>query len=119
MYKRQVKRSTNNKSKKGDKNKKGLRYKIQHRRLKSSDFYTFDLNANGLVTITLNTDHSFYDRVYEQLKDEVKVDNRQAIECFLLAAVRAEIGVAAKSNTKAFAEFRRAWSDALEVFLDA
>lgn len=82
------------------------------------DFFVFGCDDKGRIVITINKSHAFYDRVYGRLRKNGRAEDLYGLECLLLAVARAELGVANPRTKRAFAEFRTAWSNALETFLD-
>jgi hypothetical protein len=75
---------------------------------------------NGRLVVLVNRHHEFYKRWYSILLNDESAVGKQATELLqmmLLAAARAEAEATKKSERETLEEFRRAWSDALNVFL--
>lgn len=65
------------------------RYKIDTAALRGPEFYSWQERHDGTVYVTLNTKHPFYDEVYQKLC--TVPDAKFALECLLLASVRADM----------------------------
>lgn len=88
-------------------------YRVRARDLASGDFFRVERRA-GVRTLVINRLHPFYQRLYEPLAREDQA--RFAMECLLLAAVRAL--EPRPGDAGATARIRADWSDALAAFLD-
>jgi hypothetical protein len=93
-----------------------FRYKIDTAALRCPDFYIWEAKKDGTVCVTLNTKHPFFDEVY--LKFCTSVETKFAVECLLLASVRADM--AAESQEEKNWSQRRlvSWSNALSAYLE-
>lgn len=87
-------------------------YRVRTRELSSGDFFQIERRA-GVRTLVLNRLHPFYTRLYGPLECEEQA--RFAVECLLLAAVRALETVPGESA--GMRRIRADWSDALAAFL--
>lgn len=87
-------------------------YRVRARDLASGDFFRVERRA-GVRTLVINRLHPFYQRLYEPLAREDQA--RFAVECLLLAAVRAL--EPRPGDAGATARIRADWSDALAAFL--
>lgn len=97
----------------------GLRYRIDHKPLRKCGFYSTRI-VGGVIRVTLNAEHPFYERVYAPLegcRDGNGKAFRRAVELLLFAAARAESHFARGKNQKAVQNYRELWSNALATFL--
>jgi hypothetical protein len=94
-----------------------LRYSIRVAALDSPEFYTARVR-DGAVTLILNEDHPFFDRVYAPLRDRPAPRERFNLECLLLAAARADLAPANRLERRWRKKMRRTWADALAVLLE-
>jgi hypothetical protein len=79
----------------------------------------FDVTERqGVVRVTINTDHPFYERLYAPAVADPTGHQRFAIECVLLAAARASVAVLGETKSNVVNKYREAWSDALAAFLE-
>jgi len=96
----------------------GLSYRICSAKSDSAEFFTWRLDGDGVVHVAVNEDHPFYKRLYAPLCELRDSSISMALECLLLAAARAEVGVRGNNDQgKYLARHRQEWSDALAVFL--
>jgi hypothetical protein len=96
----------------------GLSYRIESAKSDATEFFTWRLDADGVVHVVVNEEHPFYSRLYEPLCGGRNNSISVALECLLLAAARAEAGLCGKNgHGKYLTRHRQAWSDALAVFL--
>jgi hypothetical protein len=68
---------------------KGRRYKIDTAALRCPEFYAWQESEDGAVSVTINTKHPYFEEVYQKLCTIAEV--RFALECLLLASVRADM----------------------------
>jgi hypothetical protein len=97
-----------------------LGYKIDEQVLEEVSFYLPSIVRDNL-TLTLNRDHNFYQKIYRPLVDAENVDAARVLEhvqLLLLAAARAECSIRSKEEKVAVQRLRETWSNALTAFLD-
>ncbi|MCG8092881.1 MAG: ATP-binding protein [Candidatus Thiodiazotropha endolucinida] len=98
----------------------GLQYHTLSRRLRSDEFFRPVFNNNRL-TITINKDHSFYEKLYGQLLsngDHIESESvRHYLDAILFAAARAETLLDNANERDAAARARQLWGTILEAFL--
>lgn len=94
-----------------------LRYSIRVSALDGPEFYAARVRE-GAVTLILNQDHPFFDRVYAPMRDRPSARERFNLECLLLAAARADLAPATRQERRWRTKMRRNWADALAVFLE-
>ena len=71
---------------------------------------------DGQLVVLLNTEHSFYKRIYRPLcesEDANVTALRQRLELVVMAAARAEAALGARASSR----YLDAWSDAMSTFL--
>ena len=96
----------------------GLSYRIGSAKSDAAEFFTWRLDADGVVHVLVNEEHPFYSHLYEPLCAGRNNSVSMALECLLLAAARAEAGLCGNNgHGKHLTRHRQAWSDALAVFL--
>lgn len=106
----------NSKSKSaGTKASNGYEFKLE--RLRCPEFFTWRRTRGGKVAVSINTNHPFYEQVYESLSEESGVDRRVAVEKMLIALAKAEIECSHNGQAKVIGEFKRIWSDTLATYL--
>ncbi|HEX3551981.1 MAG TPA: ATP-binding protein [Thermoanaerobaculia bacterium] len=94
-------------------------YRIVEDDLGESSFI-FPIFDDGRITLVVNPKHRFYKQVYRPL---LEGDSRKpeetllAMQLLLLSAVRAEIAATSAAERKVIANFRREWSEVLDVLL--
>lgn len=96
-----------------------LGYHIDERVLEEVTFYLPSLVRDNL-TLVLNQDHNFYQKVYQPLVGADSVDPALVLEhvqLLLLAAARAECSMGSKEEKMAAQKLRETWSNALTAFL--
>jgi hypothetical protein len=96
-----------------------LGYRIDERVLEEVSFYLPSLVRDNL-TLVLNRDHNFYQKVYQPLVGAESVDPALVLEhvqLLLLAAARAECSLRSKEERIAAQRLRETWSNALTAFL--
>jgi len=95
----------------------GFRYAIEMSPIASRDF--FDVTEQlGVLRVTINTEHPFYERLYASTAEDPTGRQLFAIECLLLAAARAFVVVPRTTRDNWVRQYRQAWSDALAAFLE-
>jgi hypothetical protein len=94
----------------------GLSYRFASDSLRGPEFYQAVLNGDT-VTVTLNRDHPFYSRVYQSAQCNARSGELHRIQCLLVAAARADLSVQGSKERECIQRVRRAWGDALAVFL--
>lgn len=94
-----------------------LKYAITTQRLATPDFFVFDRRPNGRISITVNANHPFFERVYSRLASSGAVSELLGIECLIVAAVRAELETDGSRRSR-LTGYRSAWSNALAAYLD-
>lgn len=97
----------------------GFKYKIEHRPIPSHNFFVTK-QASNEITLTLNEEHPFYERLYGALANSPDVDAkivRRNLELLLLAAARAGCHFARGANKKAILKYCEIWSNNLAAFL--
>ena len=97
-----------------------LGYQIDERVLEEVSFYLPSLVRDNL-TLVLNRDHHFYQKVYQPLVGADHVDPALVLEhvqLLLLAAARAECSLRSKEEKMVAQKLRETWSNALTAFLD-
>ncbi len=95
----------------------GLSYTIRADRLRGRQFFEVD-EANGTLTVTINTDHPFYEQMYAPALRQADGHDRFLLECLLLSGARAELDAAGRGERDWTKRFRAGWGDALVVFLN-
>lgn len=96
-----------------------LGYQIDERVLEEVSFYLPTLIRDNL-TLVLNRDHSFYQKVYKPLANAERLDTAlvlEQVQLLLLAAARAECSLGSKEEKAAARKLRETWSNALMAFL--
>lgn len=99
--------------------KEGVEYRIIEDAMNGTSFYQPVLEGNRLV-VTVNPRHRFHKLGYGPLMEAQTPEGKRlsaVLQAMLLAAGRAEVMATKASEQEAVARFRRAWSEALEVFL--
>ncbi len=92
-------------------------YAIRFERLRCPEFYTWRIARSGKVTLTVNTNHPFYEHLYQPRRDANEKQRQAAVEMLLLALARTEI-MCGKNGSKDLVDtFRRTWSDTLATYL--
>jgi Histidine kinase-, DNA gyrase B-, and HSP90-like ATPase len=95
-------------------------YRIESKPLDDVCFYLPTLSGNKL-SLVLNREHNFYQRVYEPLSLAGIVQCQHVLEhiqLLLLAAARAECALQTENDKNAARRLREYWSNALTAFLD-
>ncbi len=103
----------------GPRSRKGnpLRYSIRTAALDCAEAYTPVVKA-GVVTLTLNREHPFFDRVYAPACEAPSNRERFHLDCLLLAAARADLAPGTRQERRWRTRMRRNWSDSLAVLLE-
>lgn len=96
----------------------GLRYRIEARPLRGPEFYNASL-CDNTVLVVLNQDHPFFTHLYQPALTDPTGRELQRLECLILAAARAELDIQRDRERLWVDRMRRAWGDALAVFLDS
>jgi hypothetical protein len=97
-----------------------LGYKIDEQVLEDVSFYRPSL-AHERLTLTLNRDHSFYQKIYQPLAATQQVESARVLnqlQLMLLAVGRAECALRSAEEKIAVRRLRETWSNALTAFLD-
>jgi hypothetical protein len=95
----------------------GLRYTIEVRPIDSPEFFRA-VQKDAVVTVIINRDHPFYNKVYLSACEDPSGHERFWLECMLLSAARAERATGAAKGCSA-ADMRHHWGDALAAFLES
>ena len=98
----------------------GLAYKVAARELEGDLFFDSELSKRQ-VSLSLNSGHRFYDRVYDKLCHSENPHDRscrEAVELLLLAFARAESGFVRRQDRDVASKLKAKWSQALATFLD-
>jgi hypothetical protein len=88
--------------------------------LEDVSFYRPSL-AHERLTLTLNRDHSFYQKIYQPLAATQQIESARVLnqlQLMLLAVGRAECGLQSVEEKIAVQRLRETWSNALTAFLD-
>lgn len=96
-----------------------IEYRIVEDAMNDASFFQPVVERNRIV-IVVNPRHKFYKRAYQPLLEAATAEGKRlsaVLQAMLLAAGRAEAMVTVASEQECVARFRRAWSEALEVFL--
>ena len=93
-----------------------LKYSLSVEHLREDAFYSFR-RVNGVLVLTLNKDHAFFERIYSPLCHKNAKQVRDAIECLLFALVRAEAEAHGGAQRYWYNRKRNAWSNVLATFL--
>jgi hypothetical protein len=96
-----------------------LGYQIDERVLEEVTFYLPSLVRDNL-TLVLNRDHNFYQKIYQPLIGAEHIDPAlilEHVQLLLLAAARAECSLGSKEEKMAAQKLRETWSNALTAFL--
>jgi len=97
----------------------GLTYEIKKTVIEDLNFFNPRLST-GKLTLFLNEEHPFYERVYQPL---LNLENGkqslflQNLEILLLAAARAEVGIRRSKERTVARKIRESWSNILAAFL--
>jgi hypothetical protein len=97
----------------------GLAYRVEAQEVHDNLFFHSAL-AKKQVTLSLNSGHRFYGRVYDRLCKSVNPHDRscrEAVELMLLAFARAESEMR-RQDLAATSRLKAKWSQALATFLD-
>lgn len=95
----------------------GLSYQIRTNSLPGREFFEVD-EMSGKLTVTINIDHPFYERMYTPALRERDGHSRFLLECLLLSAARAELDAPGGAKRVWSRRLRIGWGDALAAFLD-
>lgn len=95
----------------------GLSYSVALAAIPTPDFFEVS-ERRGRVLVTINTDHPFYEHLYAPAGAGSSGRERFAIECLLLAAGRACLGMSRGSGRGWAQTYSKAWSDTLAAFLE-
>jgi hypothetical protein len=88
--------------------------------LEDVSFYRPSL-ANERLTLTLNRDHNFYQKIYLPLAATQQIESARVLnqlQLMLLAVGRAECALQSAEERIAVRRLRETWSNALTAFLD-
>jgi hypothetical protein len=97
-----------------------LGYRIDEQVLEDVSFYRPSL-VHERLTLTLNRDHNFYQKIYKPLAATQQVDSARVLnqlQLMLLAVGRAECALRSAEEKIAVRRLRETWSNALTAFLD-
>jgi hypothetical protein len=97
-----------------------LGYRIDEQVLEEVSFYRPSL-AQEQLTLTLNRDHNFYQKIYQPLAATRQVESARVLnqlQLMLLAVGRAECALSSAEEKIAVRRLRETWSNALTAFLD-
>jgi hypothetical protein len=97
-----------------------LGYRIDEQVLEDVSFYRPSL-ANERLTLTLNRDHNFYQKIYLPLAATQQIESARVLnqlQLMLLAVGRAECALQSAEERIAVRRLRETWSNALTAFLD-
>lgn len=92
-----------------------LRYKFDTATLRSADFYVWEQRKNGVIHVTMNKNHPFFEEVYERFSGDESI--RYAFECLVLASVRADLTASTKAESDWSKKRHIAWSNTLAAYL--
>jgi hypothetical protein len=96
-----------------------LGYQIDEQSLREASFYLPSIVRDSL-TLILNRDHSFYQKIYRPLAETERLDSTlvlEKVQLVLLAAARAECALESELEKSVARKLREAWSNALMAFL--
>jgi Histidine kinase-, DNA gyrase B-, and HSP90-like ATPase len=98
--------------------RKGISYRIVTAALDEPEFFSIR-REDGVMVVVLNVNHPFYQRAYMPACADERSNARYTLEALLLSAARAEVEteLRTQANTEDLIAQRRAWSDALALFL--
>jgi hypothetical protein len=91
----------------------GMAYRLAACKLDDGAFFRVEYQ-NDHLQVTLNTEHPFFERVYQPAQQAY----REGLELVLLSAARAGLGVKMPGAERFFASFLSDWSDSLHTFLE-
>lgn len=97
-----------------------LGYRIDEQVLEEVSFYRPSL-AQERLTLILNRDHNFYQKIYQPLAATRQVESARVLnqlQLMLLAIGRAECALRSPEEKIAVRRLRETWSNALTAFLD-
>lgn len=97
-----------------------LGYRIDEKVLEEVSFYRPSLTQERL-TLTLNRDHNFYQKIYQPLVATRQVESARVLnqlQLMLLAVGRAECALKSVEEKIAVRRLRETWSNTLTAFLD-
>ncbi|MGE3403769.1 MAG: ATP-binding protein [Vicinamibacterales bacterium] len=93
----------------------GLRYRLERKPLSGREFYAVRC-ARGSIVVTVNTNHPFFTDLY-QMAEARGGCPPDYLDRLVLAAARADLEANSPLQRKHVESLRRAWSDAIAVFL--
>ncbi len=96
-----------------------MEYRIVEDHLGDAAFFQ-PLIEDGRIVVVVNPKHPFHRHAYGPLLEDETPASRQfaaTLQALLLAAARAESVAKSSRERETFARYRRAWSDALAIFL--
>jgi hypothetical protein len=97
----------------------GFQYKIVTRELKKDLFFDVEEDRD-YITLIINTNHLFYDKVYKLLheRDVTNVTSFiKILELLIFSAARSEFSFIAKTEKKVIANFMKEWSSNLKTII--
>jgi hypothetical protein len=97
----------------------GLEYRTRRAPLQHGELFDATL-AQNVLTMTINTEHSFYERLVAPLGREHSIPPADAItpiELLLLGFCRAQLGLRSDTERLVAAELRQRWANALTAYM--
>lgn len=97
----------------------GLEYRTRRAPLRHGELFEATLTRK-VLTMTINTDHSFYERLIASLEREHSIPPANAIapiELLLLGFCRAQLGLRGADERLVAAQLRQRWADALTAYI--
>jgi hypothetical protein len=95
----------------------GRTYSVRSAKLRGRAFFEV-ADVNGRLTITMNVNHPFFERVYGPLLAAKDHSARFLIECLIIANARAEAAAVRPAEQNYLQRHRAHWGDALVAFLE-
>jgi hypothetical protein len=97
----------------------GIEYRTRRAPLSNGELFDATL-TNNVLTMTINTDHSFYERLLRPLAREKAIPPNEAIapiELLLLGFCRAQLRLDTEDERLVAAQLRHRWADALTAYI--
>jgi len=97
----------------------GIEYRTMRAPLSNGELFDATL-TNNVLTMTINTDHSFYERLLRPLAREKAIPPNEAIapiELLLLGFCRAQLRLHTDDERLVAAQLRHCWADALTAYI--
>lgn len=95
---------------------KRLDYRLSFCPMRSPELYVWDLNQNDQIALTLNSNHPFVEAIKSDSRTIESLQN--AIQCLMIAMVRAELALPTGKKDEVLAEFREAFGNILSSYMD-